>query len=122
MIDILSTIIPLVLALLAMAAVIYLSYIFSKYVAAGAGRMNGAKYMRIVDRMVLGQDKMMMIVQIGDGYYLTGVTAQNVQLIKELSGEDLIELEAVTPSMPMQQVTSFKSALQKHMTKDKRQE
>lgn len=117
MIKILGTIIPLVLALLAVVAVIYLSYIFSKYVALGASKMSGTKYMRVVDRMMLGQDKMMMIVQIGDSYYLTGVTSQNVQIIKELSGEELIEMEANTQPMPFQQVTSFKSALQKHMKK-----
>lgn len=117
MIRILGTIIPLLLALLAVVAVIYLSYIFSKYLALGASKMNGAKYMRVVDRMMLGQDKMMMIVQIGDSYYLTGVTSQNVQIIKELSGEELIEMEVSSQSMPLQQVTSFKSALQKYMKK-----
>lgn len=79
--------------------------------------MSGTRYMRVVDRMMLGQDKMMMIVQIGDSYYLTGVTSQNVQIIKELSGEELIEMEGVGQPTPLQQVASFKSALQKHMNK-----
>ncbi|MHC1724178.1 MAG: flagellar biosynthetic protein FliO [Aminipila sp.] len=117
MIRILGTIIPLILALLAVVAVIYLSYIFSKYVALGASKMSGTRYMRVVDRMMLGQDKMMMIVQIGDSYYLTGVTSQNVQIIKELSGEELIEMQATVQPTPFQQVVSFKSALQKHMNK-----
>lgn len=110
------------LALLAVVAVIYLSYVFSKYVALGAGKMSGAKYMRVVDRMMLGQDKMMMIVQIGDSYYLTGVTAQNVQIIKELTGEELIEMESGAQSTALQQATSFKNALMDHMKKkDKEQ-
>jgi flagellar biogenesis protein FliO len=112
-----STMVPLVLALLAVAAVIYLSYVFSKYVAVGANKLSGAKYMRVVDRMMMGQDKMMMIVQIGGDYYLTSVTSQSVQILKELSGEDLIELDATSQVMPMQQMASFKNALQKHMAK-----
>lgn len=105
------------LALFAVVAVIYLSYVFSKYVALGASKMSGTKYMRVVDRMMLGQDKMMIIVQIGESYYLTGVTSQNVQIIKELSGDELIEMEAAVPSATFQQVMSFKSALQKHLNK-----
>ena len=112
-----STMIPLILALLAVAAVIYLSYIFSKYVALGANKLSGAKYMRVVDRMMMGQDKMMMIVQVGGDYFLTSVTSQNVQILKELSGEDLIELDSTPQVLPMQQMATFKSALQKHMTK-----
>lgn len=79
--------------------------------------MSGTRYMRVVDRMMLGQDKMMMIVQIGESYYLAGVTSQNVQIIKEISGEELIEMEAASQPTPLQQVVSFKSALQKHMNK-----
>ncbi|MBE6033275.1 flagellar biosynthetic protein FliO [Aminipila sp.] len=117
MVRILSTIIPLLLALLAVVAVIYLSYIFSKYVALGASKMSGTRYMRVVDRMALGQDKMMIIVQIGDKYFLAGVTSQNVQILKELSGEDLIEMEEPIQPTPLQQAASFKSALQKYMNK-----
>ncbi|MFV0517502.1 MAG: flagellar biosynthetic protein FliO [Aminipila sp.] len=115
--EIFKAVIPLLLALLAVAAVIYLSYAFSKYIAMGASKLSGARYMRVVDRMMLGQDKMMMIVQIGDSYYLTGVTSQNVQIIKELSGEELIEMEAATPNMGFQQAATFKNALQKYINK-----
>lgn len=114
--------IPLVFALLAVVAVIYLSYVFSKFIAVGAGKMSGARYMRVVDRMMLGQDKMMMIVQIGDSYYLTGVTSQNVQIVKELSGEELIEMEGASQPMGFQQAVSFKNSLQNFMNKkDKEQ-
>lgn len=116
---ILSSIIPLMLALMAVVGVIYLSYIFSKYVALGASKMSGTKYMRVVDRMLLGQDKMMIIVQIGESYYLTGVTSQNVQIIKELSEDELVEMEGSPSPMGLQQMMTFKSALQKHLNKNK---
>lgn len=117
MIGILGSIIPLILALLAVVAVIYGSFIFSKYIAVGASKMSGARYMRVVDRMMLGQDKMMVIVQIGDTYYLAGVTSQNVQIIKELEGEDLIEMEPAAQNLSLQQVASFKSMLNRHVSK-----
>lgn len=117
MIRILGSIIPLILALLAVVAVIYLSYIFSKYMAIGGSRMSGAKYMRIVDRMMLGQDKMIAIVQIGTSYYLAGVTSQNVQILKELEGEELIEMEPTAQMASFQSMDSFKGLLDKHVSK-----
>ena len=107
----------MVLALFAVVAVIYLSYIFSKYIALGASKMSGTKYMRVVDRLVLGQDKMMIIVQIGEKYYLAGVASQSVQIIKELAEEELTEMEAPASSAAFQQVMTFKNALQKHLEK-----
>lgn len=107
----------MILALLAVAAVIYLSYVFSKFMALGGSRISGAKYMRIVDRMMLGQDKMLAIVQIGDTYYLAGVTSQNVQILKEIEGEDLIEMEPTVQMASFQGGASFKNMLDKHVNK-----
>lgn len=114
----LGSIIPLLLALLAVVAVIYLSYALSKYLAVGASKISGARYMRIVDRMLLGQDKMMAIVQIGTTYYLAGVTSQNVQIIKELEGDELIEMNPANEGfMGISQIKSFKNALNKQLNK-----
>lgn len=118
MIGILGSIIPLLLALIAVIAVIYGSFIFTKYLAMGAGKLSGAQYMRVVDRMMLGQDKMMVIVQIGTTYYLAGVTSQNVQIIKELEGEELIEMEPAPQNISFQQqAVTFKNMLSKHTNK-----
>lgn len=87
-----EALIPMLLALIAVFAVIYLSYVFSRYLAVNAGKMSGAQYMRIIDRLMLGQDKMVVIVQIGTTYYIAGVTPQSIQILKELEGEDLIEM------------------------------
>ncbi len=109
--------IPLILALLAVVAVIYLSYVFSKFLAVGAGKVSGARYMRIVDRMPLGQDKMIAIVQVGDSYYLAGITSQNIQILKEIAGEELIEMGPPQNVAVLPQMASFKSTLEKHLGK-----
>lgn len=103
--------------MIAIVVVIYLSYLFSKYVAVGASRINAAKYMKVVDRLALGQDKLIVILQIGEQYYLASVTSQSVQILKELSSEDLIEMK------PAQsggfQAISFKNTLQNYLKKEK---
>lgn len=109
--------IPMLIALVAVFAVIYLSYVFSKYLAVGAGKISGARYMRIVDRLMLGQDKMVAIVQIGTTYYVAGVTADNIQLLKELEGEDLIEMSVSDDGAKMPFSNNFQAALSKYMFK-----
>ncbi len=114
---VIRAVIPLLLALIAMVAVIYLSYLFSKYLSLGASKINGAKYMRIVDRLFLGQDKFMMVIQIGDRYYLAGVTGQNVSLMKELAGDELIEMEPAENISVLPKFTVFKEMLEKRLDK-----
>ncbi|MGP1570044.1 MAG: flagellar biosynthetic protein FliO [Eubacteriales bacterium] len=108
---------PMLIALIAVFAVIYLSYVFSKYLAVGATKMSGARYMRIVDRLMLGQDKMVAIVQIGTTYYVAGVTSQNIELLKELEGEDLIEMSPTQDGTKSPFSGSFQTALSKYMVK-----
>ena len=86
-------IIPLILALVAVAAVLYLSYLFSRYLAVGAAKVNKSKYVKIVDRVVLGQDRMMLITMIGEKYYLIGSTAQSIQILTELDSEEMTAMQ-----------------------------
>ncbi len=113
----LDALIPMLIALIAVFAVIYLSYVFSKYLAVGAGKMSGARYMRIVDRLMLGQDKMVAIVQIGTTYYIAGVTTQNIQILKELEGEELLEMSTSQDGIRTGFSGNFQAALSKYMGK-----
>lgn len=91
MIEIFKGMIPLLLAIIGVAIVIYLSYLFSKFISVGASKINAAKYMNVVDRLAVGQDRLLMILEIGEKYYLTSVTTQNIQILKELEKDELIE-------------------------------
>lgn len=105
---------PLFLALVAVVVVIYLSYLFSKYVAVGAAKINAAKYMKVIDRIALGQDKLIVILQIGEQYFMTSVTSQSVQILKELTSEDLVDLR---PNQVGGLQESFKHTLQNYLSK-----
>lgn len=43
-----------------------------------------SKYINIVDKIVLGQNKYLAIVEISDKYYLLSITDSNINIIKEL--------------------------------------
>ena len=84
-------VIPLIIALIAVGVILYLSYLFSRYLAVGAARINKSKYIKIVDRTVLGQDRMLLITQIGDKYYLIGSSSQTINILTEIDEKDIID-------------------------------
>ena len=103
----------LIVAIVAVGAVLYLSYLFSRYLAVGAAKINRSKYVKIIDRVVLGQDRMMLIVLIGEKYYLMGSTSQSIQILAVLDSSDIAE----TPSEKLAANPDFKSALMGILTK-----
>ncbi len=73
--------------------IVYGSHIVSKWVASGAIKAAQSKQMNLVDRMVIGQDRMLMIIQVGERFFLIGSTGSEMSLISELSSEDILHSE-----------------------------
>jgi len=87
-----NDIIPLLIALLAVGVVLYLSYLFSRYLAIGAAKVNKSRYIKIIDRIVLGQDRIILITQIGEKYYLIGSSPQSIQILAELDEKAITDI------------------------------
>lgn len=79
---------------IAVALIIYLSYIASKYIGGSLKRSSSSRYMRLLDQVTLGQDRHVAIVQVGAKYLLVGVTAGQVSFLSELQDEELVPLSA----------------------------
>lgn len=43
-----------------------------------------SKYMNVVDRLMLGQNNFITIVEINDKYYLVGISEKDISILKEL--------------------------------------
>lgn len=91
--------------------ILYGSYFVSKKVAKVSLRENQSKYIRLVDRMMLGQDKFIAIILIGNRYFLIGTSGDEITLLGELEQEDLQKLE--TPDNPLAEALNFKEILKK---------
>lgn len=52
-------------------------------------RYQASSCMKVIDRVIIGQDKSLMIVQIGERYCLIGVAQSGIQLLMELSKEEV---------------------------------
>lgn len=75
--------------LLAVCIVLYLAYWCTRHIAASPAGQLGARgnQMRVVDRLMLGQNKMVAVVRVGERWLLLGVTGENITMLAELTEE-----------------------------------
>ena len=94
----LQSIITAVTTLLIVVAILFLTYIFTKYVGTkmSVGRYAGgsSRYIRVMDQTLLGQESSVALVNISGRVFLLGITGQNVNLLTVLRDDELTELSA----------------------------
>ncbi len=74
------------------AFILYLSYLASKYIGKGMSRGGNSRYMRVIDQLMLGQDRHIAVIQVGGKYLLVGVTAGQISILSEVKDEELFPL------------------------------
>jgi flagellar protein FliO/FliZ len=72
--------------------IVYLSHLFSKFVAMGTLKAAQSKHMKVIDRIIIGQDRMILIVQVQSRFFLIGTTSEEMTLLAELSTEDVTSI------------------------------
>lgn len=78
------------MSLLGIIFVLFLTYYGTKWLSLKANSMSKSKYMNIVDKIVLGQNKYLAIVEVSNKYYLMSIAENNISIIKELDENELI--------------------------------
>ena len=82
--------------LLIIIAILFLTYIFTRYIGnkMGTGRYTGgtSRYLGTIDRMFLGQESSVALIRVSDRIFLIGITNDNVNLLTEIREEELTEL------------------------------
>lgn len=79
--------------------ILYGSYVVSKKVAKISLKDNRSKYMKLHDRIMIGQDKYISIISIGDKYFMIGSSEDGIQMLAELEEKDLVALDS-SASLP----------------------
>lgn len=82
--DFFSDFLPLLFSLVAIVAVLYLSYKLSKYLAKKVSVASGSNNIKVLERAALGQDKGLAVVEICDKYYLIGFSTNDIKILKDL--------------------------------------
>lgn len=81
-----------IVTFVAAAAIIYLSYLASRYIGRNVGKSASSRYMRLIDQITVGQDRHIAIVQVGGKYMLVGITSGQINVLTEVGDEDLFPL------------------------------
>lgn len=64
--------------------VLFLTYYSTKWISTKYTLADKSKYMNIVDKIMLGQNKFIAIVEIDKKYYAISITEKDINILKEL--------------------------------------
>lgn len=99
--------------------IIVMAYYISRYYASFTLSANKTRYIKVVDRYVIGRDKYILLINIDKNNYLIGITNNNINLISvidNLSG-NLESKNSLIDSQPKNLMESFKEILSKRIYK-----
>ena len=81
------------MTLIIVVVILYFAFVCTKYIGKGVNLRNKSKYMKIIDQMVLGQDKSIAIVKIGERHYIIGISSSQITILSEVDEDSLIPLD-----------------------------
>ncbi len=76
-------------SLIVVALIMYLAYFVSKNIGKVPFMKNSTSNMQVIDRIMLGQDRSLLIVKIAGNYFLVSSSQNSISILKELNEEDL---------------------------------
>lgn len=103
-----SDVLPLIFSLLAIAAVLYLCYLLSRYLAKKANSVANTANIQILERVALAQDKGLAIARVCGSYYLIGFSSGGIDILREINET---ELRAPEPAAGRNFVDALNAAL-----------
>lgn len=124
MIGILGDIFSLITMLIAVAVILYLSYIVSRKVGSGSISSGMTGNIKVLDRAFVGRDKSVVIVRVGHKDYLLGVSQDGVRLLQELEEGQVVPNERMAGLEeldPLENVSHFASVIKSKIGKDKKE-
>ena len=80
--------------------VLFLTYYSTKWLSAKTNLTMKSKYINIVDKIMLGQNKFLAIAEICNRYYVLSITERNIEIIKEL--DDFQPISDIRPENNME--------------------
>ena len=84
--------IKVITILISFMGTLLLAYITTRFVGTRFAKYGYGQYIRIIDRVFLGKDKLICLVQIGKNYYIVGAAGHSISLIGQIDEKDLIPL------------------------------
>lgn len=82
---VIKEIFSIIISLIGIIFVLFLTYYCTKWLSEKANSIQKSKYINIIDKAVLGQNKYLAIAEISNKYYLLSVSDQGINILKELN-------------------------------------
>ncbi|WP_129722499.1 flagellar biosynthetic protein FliO [Xylanivirga thermophila] len=98
--------------ILGFVAIIFAAYFTTRLIGMKGRQLNHSKFMKVVDRIMVGNDKWVCIIQVGGLYYLIGVTNHNIDFLGQIDEKNIVPIAFDNPSQ-------FSSLLNKYFNKRK---
>ncbi|WP_312643800.1 flagellar biosynthetic protein FliO [Hydrogenoanaerobacterium sp.] len=83
-------------SLVVLILILVLAYYTTKWIGKKGSMQSGSRMIKVLDRVMVGQDKMLMIVQVQDQTMLVGMTSHSVQKLCDIENADELILQAKT--------------------------
>jgi flagellar biosynthetic protein FliO len=83
-----ATIVLIVLMLL----VIFAAYFTTKFLSSKARGITKTKYIQVKDRMFIGRDRHILLIEVGSEAFLVGVTNQEINVLGTIKKDKLVPL------------------------------
>ena len=104
----------MILALIGIILILFFTYYGTRWLSKKSCLGLKSKYMNIIDKMMLGQNKFLAIAEISGKYYLLGITESNICILKELEAFQPLPEE-------VENVNEFDKVLSRFIKKTKQQ-
>lgn len=97
--------------LLMFAAVLFLAFVFTRYIAGKTNQAMNGKYIHVIETVSLGLDKKLLLVKAAEQYILIASSGKNLQYLTTIKPEDLDEELSNNRSAPF----DFKAIFDKYI-------
>lgn len=94
------------MSVLGIIFVLFLTYYGTKWLSVKTTSISKSKYMNVVDKIVLGQNKYLAIIEISNKYYLLSITDNSINIIKDLDELDLKTIEITSENLEFNKIFS----------------
>ena len=101
--------------LIAVVVVIVGLLFLRKYLLTRLGTVKNGSYMRVLDRLVISQDKQIVLVELKNKILLVGITQQRIEALAEIDRDDFDILEQDSANVGLKNSGAFVQMLSEKM-------
>ena len=87
---VIKDIFSLIFSIIGIIVVLILTYYSTRWISTKSNLTMRSRYINIIDKIILGQNKFLAIAEICNKYYLISITEKNINIIKELEDFKLL--------------------------------